>query len=410
MDALYVSYDGALDPLGRSQVVPYLEGLSGRGWRFDLVTFEKERRWSDGESRAAMERRLAAAGIRWHPLPYHKRPPVLSTARDIAAGVRLLRRLARVRRPRLIHARSYPAAVMARLAGRAERVPYVFDMRGFYAEERVDGGLWRAGGALYRTTKRVESALLRDAAAVVTLTEASLPLLRAWIDAAGGRPLLRVIPTCVDLQRFRPAGVGGARGGADPAAFELAYFGSLGTWYLLDEMLRFGRAVIDAAGDGRLLFLTNDDPAAVRARAAAAGIPERALRTGSVPHEGVPSALAGAAATFFFIRPGPSRFAFHQTKLGESLALGLPVAANRGIGDTDMLPRERVGVLVDELEPGAYARAARALVELARDPMTRARCRRVAEERYDLALGVAAYAELYDAVGGSGSCCLNSKM
>ena len=44
---LYLSYDGALDPLGRSQVVPYLEGLSGRGWRFDLVTFEKGERWRE---------------------------------------------------------------------------------------------------------------------------------------------------------------------------------------------------------------------------------------------------------------------------------------------------------------------------------------------------------------------------
>ena len=42
MNALYVSYDGALDPLGRSQVVPYLEGLAARGWRFDLVTFEEK--------------------------------------------------------------------------------------------------------------------------------------------------------------------------------------------------------------------------------------------------------------------------------------------------------------------------------------------------------------------------------
>lgn len=44
MHALYVSYDGALDPLGRSQVVPYLEGLAARGWSHDLVTFEKDRK------------------------------------------------------------------------------------------------------------------------------------------------------------------------------------------------------------------------------------------------------------------------------------------------------------------------------------------------------------------------------
>jgi glycosyltransferase involved in cell wall biosynthesis len=398
MNAIYVSYDGALDPLGRAQVVPYLEGLSARGWRFDLVTFEKDERWGDERSRREMEERLAASRISWAPLRYHKRPPVLSTAFDIRAGVERVRALARARRPALLHARSYPSALIARLVGRSERIPYVFDMRGFYAEERVDGGLWPADGGLYRVTKRVERGLLRDAAAVVTLTRASVPVLREWITAAGGDPLLRVIPTCVDLARFRAL--------APPPRdrpFELAYFGSIGTWYLLDEMLRFGRAVADAAGGGRLLFLTNGDPAVVRARAAAAGVDPAGLRTDSVPHERVPDALASSSATFFFIRPGPSRLAFHQTKLGESLALGLPVAANEGVGDTDRLPADGVGVLVERLDPAAYASAARALVALARDPSTRARCRAVAAERYDLAHGVAAYAELYEAVLARGA-------
>jgi glycosyltransferase involved in cell wall biosynthesis len=393
MHVLYVSYDGALDPLGRSQVVPYLEGLSAAGYDFDLVTFEKEERWADEPSRRVMAERLATSRIRWSPLRYHKRPPILSTTFDIYAAVRRVRALARERRPALIHARSYPAALIARLVGRDEGIPYVFDMRGFYAEERVDGGLWREDGPLYRITKRVERDLLRDAAAVVTLTRASVPILSGWIRDAGGNPVLQVIPTCVDLARFRAA--------AEPSPdrpFELAYFGSIGTWYLLDEMLRFGKAVLDAAGGGRLLFLTNGDPERVRARAAAAGVDPAVVRTGSVPHEGVPAALADAAATFFFIRPGRSRFAFHQTKLGESLALGLPVAANRGIGDTDQLPADGVGVLVERLDAAAYLEAARALVRLARDPDTRARCRRVAEERYDLVAGVEAYATLYRTV------------
>src|SRR5699024_10630707 len=114
--------------------------------------------------------------------------------------------------------------------------------------------------------------------------------------------------------------------------------------------------------------------------------------------ERVPDALASSSATFFFIRPGPSRFAFHQTKLGESLAFGLPVAANVGIGDTDRLSADGGTGQVAGLYPPAYGAADRALVALASYPDTRARCRAVAEERYDLAHGVRAYAELYEAL------------
>ena len=38
---LYLSYDGALEPLGQSQVVPYLVGLAARGAAITLVSFEK---------------------------------------------------------------------------------------------------------------------------------------------------------------------------------------------------------------------------------------------------------------------------------------------------------------------------------------------------------------------------------
>ena len=161
-------------------------------------------------------------------------------------------------------------------------------------------------------------------------------------------------------------------------------------------MLRFGRYVLEAAGGGRLLFLTNDDPSPVKRLAADAGMPPEALSVGSVPHEEVPTALAAAHATFFLIRSGSSRYGFHQTKLGESLALGLPVAANAGIGDTaEILEREGVGILVDEGDEEGLRRSAAELVALAADPSTQERCRGVAERDYGRALGVRRYAGLY---------------
>jgi len=42
MRVLYISYDGALEPLGQSQIIAYLKGLSlSSGTEFTLITFEK---------------------------------------------------------------------------------------------------------------------------------------------------------------------------------------------------------------------------------------------------------------------------------------------------------------------------------------------------------------------------------
>src|SRR3954453_3189970 len=79
---LYIPYDGLTDPLGQSQVLPYLVGLSERMHRITILSCEK-RAALDKEG-AAIRKLCAAAGLEWRPLPYHKRPPVLSSAFDLA--------------------------------------------------------------------------------------------------------------------------------------------------------------------------------------------------------------------------------------------------------------------------------------------------------------------------------------
>ena len=85
---LYLSYDGMLEPLGQSQVLAYLERLAA-DHRIHLISFEKPADLADHPRLAAMRARIAAAGLVWHPLTYHKRPSALATAWDIAAGTAL---------------------------------------------------------------------------------------------------------------------------------------------------------------------------------------------------------------------------------------------------------------------------------------------------------------------------------
>ena len=42
---LYISYDGMTDPLGQSQVLPYLLELCKAGYSFTILSFEKKQRF-----------------------------------------------------------------------------------------------------------------------------------------------------------------------------------------------------------------------------------------------------------------------------------------------------------------------------------------------------------------------------
>jgi glycosyltransferase involved in cell wall biosynthesis len=98
----------------------------------------------------------------------------------------------------------------------------------------------------------------------------------------------------------------------------------------------------------------------------------------------------------FFIKPTPAKRASCPTKLAEALACGLPIVCNRGIGDLDdIVERENVGVLVDSMSDSGYDNAVDRLALLFRDPELRARCRRLAETRYNLETAVQAYHQLY---------------
>jgi glycosyltransferase involved in cell wall biosynthesis len=391
---VYLSYDGALDPLGRSQVVPLVEGLSLAGVPMHLLTFEKPERWREASERESLASRLRDAGVRWTPLAYHKRPNFVATLWDLARAFALLAVPCARRRVRLVHARSYPPALVAWLLWRVFGVPYLFDMRGLYADERVEAGLWRADSRLYRMTKWLERRLLGNAAVVVTLTRASVPILLELERLAGGGPEPVVVPTTVDLDLFRPS----VRRGAPPT---LAYFGSVGGWYLVDEMLAFGRAWLEGREDARLLWLVNGLDTHLRD-----DLLERASRTGvdlgrfvlaSASYESLPGALAEATATYAFIRPAFSKVASAATKVSESFALGLPVAVNEGVGDSaEVVRRDHVGVVVDLGDRESWRQAVLRLFELSGSEETTRRCREVARREHCLRSALERYLSLYD--------------
>ncbi len=84
----------------------------------------------------------------------------------------------------------------------------LFDIRGFFPEEYTDAGIWPENGLLYRSAKRIEKWLMKEADGFVVLTEKAREILFPESSENGkdklGRPV-EVIPCCVDFERFADA-------------------------------------------------------------------------------------------------------------------------------------------------------------------------------------------------------------
>lgn len=400
---LYLSYDGLLEAIGQSQILPYLERLRGRSVDITLVTFEKaEDLAPESATYEATLTRLATARIRWIPLRYHKRPAVLSTLYDTLYGAMWTLRLVRRFGAQLVHVRSYVPAVMALPARWFLRCPVIFDIRGFWVDERVDGGLWR-DGLLYRIAKRVERLLYCNVDAIVSLTEAGKLTIQDFSTVTSRRVPIVVIPTCVDTDSFAPKHPDRTlveRLGYDGKTV-FAYVGSVGTWYAMEETLDFFEVALQEIPTATFLLIVRGPVNALRE-----SVERRELRTvttfvPSVPNGEVPKWLSIAHVGVAFYRRGLSNVARFPTKIGEYLASGLPVVVSGGVGDCDgLIEAGRVGVSVGEFTISEYRRAARLLRELLQDQSLSNRCRNIALRRLSIAEGVERYHSVYAHVMG----------
>jgi glycosyltransferase involved in cell wall biosynthesis len=400
---LFISYNGMLEPLGQTQVLPYLRELAKRGMKFTLLSFERDKAFT-AEGKGACEelkRELSEQGIEWHWLRYHQRPSLPATVYDVFAGIRYASHLVRQNKIELVHARSHIPATIALRLKRKFGIKMIFDVRGLMAEEYVDARHWPEGGLRYRITKAAERRIFAATDAVVTLTERIWPIIKEWDGLKGREVHHAVVPCCVDLSLFKFSEQQRERLRAELKLgdrFTLVYSGSLDGWYLTEEMADFFASVVKKRNDAHLLWLTMGNRERVRQLMSARGISEDNFSIHSVAPKEMPSYLTAGDVGISFIKRCFSKLASSPTKNGEYLACGLPIVINSGIGDSDALANQsRAAILIDDFRD--FDRAWYAIEEVVSDPNVKTKARAVAEKVFDLkTVGAEAYAQLYKSV------------
>lgn len=402
---LFISYNGMLEPLGQTQVLPYLRALAKRGVRFTLLSFERARAFTaeGAVQRERLRSELQEQGIEWHWLRYHQRPSLPATMYDVLAGIRKAGSLVQRNKIEMVHARSHIPGTIALALKKRFGTKMIFDLRGLMAEEYVDAEHWRKDSLPYRITKSTERQILGATDAIVTLTEKIWPVIREWEGLRGRTPPHEVIPCCVDLDRFRFSEQERARrrqelGLADQ--FTIVYSGSLDGWYLTEKMADFFASFAERDERAHLLWLTTGSHERVKELMQARSVSVDQFSVLAVAAADVPSYLAAADAGLAFIKRCVSKLASSPTKNGEYLACGLPLILNTGIGDSDALVDQwRAGVLINDFTEDQYALAADSIAAMAAVPGAREKARRVAEQLFDLeSVAAERYASLYERV------------
>jgi len=360
---LYISYDGMTDPLGQSQVIPYLIGLSKKGYTFTLISCEKEDNYVANKEKIAGL--LASNNIHWQPLKYTKKPPVISTLFDVYMIKRLATLLHKQQPFSIVHCRSYIAALVGLHLKKSYSIKFVFDMRGFWANERVDGNIWNLKNPVYKTIynffKKKETEFLEHADYTISLTHNAKQEIQSWASVRNNPVPIQVIPCCADLDLFNKKNIHQDKLDAlrtslsiQKEDFILMYLGSIGTWYMLDEMMEFFSVLKKKIPSAKFLFVTKEEHTRILKTAETWKVKASIIiRPGN--RDEIPYLISLSNYSLFFILPSYSKKASSPTKQGEIMAMGIPLICNTNVGDTDKVVKDyHSGILVNEFSENAY--------------------------------------------------------
>ncbi|MDP2387258.1 MAG: glycosyltransferase [Bacteroidota bacterium] len=398
--AIFISIDGMTDQLGQSQVLPYLAGLSASGFSVEIVSAEKKLNFEKNfEQVNAITK---AANITWNYNFYESSIPVVSQRKNFKRLKKLTEeRILANNKNVFLHCRSYLPGLIGLFFKRKLNIPFIFDMRGFWADERIDGNIWSLKNPihkrLYSFFKKKEKEMLLAADEVVTLTINAKKEIVSW--PLPKQPNIHVIPCCADVQHFviqekQKIVELKERLGIPYANFVVGYLGSLGTWYMQNEMLDFFKEVLKIKPDATFFFVTNDKKEDVIAAANVRGIASEHLVIKAASRKEVPLFISTFDVGLFFIKPLYSKKGSSPTKLAELMACGVPVIANAGVGDVDKIINSgSAGIVIEEFTSDQYKKAINAIEPyLQKDKYL---YRQVAEEQFSLSKGIQSYSKIY---------------
>jgi glycosyltransferase involved in cell wall biosynthesis len=409
---VFLSYDGMTDPLGQSQVIPYLGGLSKKGLKITIVSFEKRERFE--KFKETIQILLTSHQITWKPLSYTPTPPVISTLYDIWQMNKAVKMLHEQYPISILHCRSYITALIGQRFKLKKGISFLFDMRAFFADERVDGGLWNLKNPLYNFIysffKRKEIEFLNQADYSISLTNAGKKIIHSWENLVNQPIPIEVIPCCADLSHFDFQRINPdellpfyQKLKLEPKSEDLSsetelivsYLGSLGTWYMEKEMFAFFKQLKSTYPRAKFLLITMDEKTEILRKAETAGLNEDDLRIVFGTRAEVPFLVSLSHFSLFFIQPLFSKQGSSPTKHGEILGMGIPVICNAGVGDVaEIVNSTQSGLLLNDFSEESFQKTIAQLPAIIKFP--KQHFRGAALAWYSLETGIERYYSVYN--------------
>ena len=387
---IYLTKNGLLEPLGQSQILPYIKGLS-KDYHVTLITFEKRKDFYDKVLLKENELECRIHGINWISKLYPNKSKFYNVFLNFLEMLILTYKHARKEEADIIHARSYLPTFVGCLVSSLIKIEVIFDMRALWPEELIQAGRIKRNSLNHHILSWMERFCVKRSTAIISLTHAAVKYLRSCYQKELKEKSISVIPTCVDLEKF----VMKSRTETNPIVY-----GCVGTilsgWFLTDWLSKWFLLVSEQDSQAHFEIVSRDSECAIHKALPFCRAAQTNVTIGSAKSEDMPSVFARHTVSVMFFSPGIGKLGSAPTRLAEALASGIPIVTNAGVGDVEEIIRKyQVGVIVNSLSHEDLLNAYNELSRLLLDDGLQRRCRETAEIIFSLDMAVASYSTLY---------------
>lgn len=401
---LYLTYDGLADPLGQSQIIPYLRGISSKNKKIFVISFEKDT-LSDSDHKI-LNHSLMTKRINWYPLRFTQKFGVMGKLWDLFKLFVYATKFQLKENFDVVHCRSYIAGYVGLTLKKCTKVKFIFDMRGLWVDDRRESGRWPEKKLVYAVAynyfKYIERQMIISANRVIVLTNKVISEIRQ-IAKADQKVSIVVIPCCADFNYFGTflANRSYERKalGFQDSELVFGYLGSIGTVYKFDDALKFFETARKVFPNSRFLVISPNFDSLGRRVVSSFNCPQLvdAVTGFGTTYSQVPKYLSCVDILISFRLSTYSQIAASPTKFGEALALGIPVISNSSVGDIDELTlRLNAGATVDlnKIDSPEYVKA---VVNRVRE-INLEKLRALAYEVLDIHVACDSYNKVYEEI------------
>tara|TARA_Y100001970_G_scaffold250206_1_gene321714 strand:+ start:35486 stop:36667 length:1182 start_codon:yes stop_codon:yes gene_type:complete len=340
-EILYISYDGILEPLGRSQVLSYLLKLSSTH-NICLISYEKKENLDKEELLFSAREICREHNIKWKYFRYHKKPQNLATLYDVLKGMSYSFYLSIRRKVEIIHVRSDIAGLISFPSLVVFNKILIFDMRGFWADEKADRAGWRRDSFIYIFFKSLETKLLMISKGIITLTKDAISILIKE-NPSLEKEKFHVIRTCVDQDAFYYS-----KKRKNTGTLNIAHLGAVDTAYDIEPVVALVKN-LSVLREVKIHFLNQDRHQFIEDYCIKYELPPDTFHIRSIQREEISDYLQKIHLGCFYAKKNFSIKASMPTKIGEFLSCGVPILCNNVNTDIfELISENSVGLVLDE--------------------------------------------------------------